>query len=62
MSKNFSNSATLTWATLCSCAKALSTPLGADNIALEIQENSDSTYRLYDWDRTDSDGSLAHCT
>lgn len=30
--------------------------LGADNIALEIQENSDSTYRLYDWDRTDSDG------
>ena len=30
--------------------------LGADNIALEIQENSDSTFRLYDWDRTDSDG------
>lgn len=30
--------------------------LGADNIALEIQENSESTYRLHDWDRTDSEG------
>lgn len=30
--------------------------LGADNIALEIQENSDSTYRLHDWGRTDSEG------
>src|SRR5205807_99599 len=26
--------------------------LGAGNVIIEIQENSDTTYRLYDWDRS----------
>ena len=26
------------------------------NLILEIQQNSDTTYRVYDWDRTDSNG------
>jgi mannose-6-phosphate isomerase len=26
--------------------------LGAGNVLIEIQENSDTTYRIYDWDRT----------
>jgi len=26
--------------------------LGAGNVLVEIQENSDTTYRIYDWDRT----------
>ena len=30
--------------------------IGKGNLILEIQENSDTTYRLYDWDRTDSFG------
>lgn len=30
--------------------------IGKGNLILEIQENSDTTYRLYDWDRTDSLG------
>ena len=30
--------------------------IGAGNLILEIQENSDTTYRLYDWDRLGSDG------
>lgn len=30
--------------------------LGAGLTILEIQENSDTTYRLYDWDRTDAEG------
>lgn len=30
--------------------------LGSDNIVLEIQENSDSTYRLNDWNRLDASG------
>ena len=30
--------------------------LGAGNLVLEIQQNSDSTYRLYDWDRVDENG------
>lgn len=30
--------------------------LGAGNLVLEIQQNSDSTYRLYDWGRRDSKG------
>ena len=24
------------------------------NLILEIQQNSDTTYRVYDWDRTDT--------
>ena len=31
---------------------------GAGNVILEIQENSDSTFRLYDWNRRDSAGKL----
>ena len=30
--------------------------IGKGNLILEIQENSDTTYRLYEWDRTDSFG------
>ncbi len=30
--------------------------IGAGNLILEIQENSDTTYRLYDWDRMGTDG------
>ena len=30
--------------------------LGAGNLVLEIQQNSDSTYRLYDWGRVGEDG------
>ncbi len=30
--------------------------LGGGNIILEIQENSDTTYRIYDWGRTGLDG------
>lgn len=30
--------------------------IGAGNLILEIQENSDTTYRLYDWDRLGIDG------
>ena len=30
--------------------------IGAGNLILEIQENSDTTYRRYDWDRAGSDG------
>ena len=30
--------------------------LGAGNLVLEIQQNSDSTYRLYDWARVDEKG------
>ena len=26
------------------------------NLILEIQQNSDTTYRVYDWDRADSNG------
>ena len=26
------------------------------NLILEIQQNSDTTYRVYDWDRVDSNG------
>ena len=32
--------------------------IGAGNLILEIQQNSDSTFRVYDWDRKDSDGKL----
>jgi mannose-6-phosphate isomerase len=28
--------------------------IGAGNVILEIQQNSDTTYRVYDWDRKDS--------
>lgn len=30
--------------------------LGAGNLVLEIQQNSDSTYRMYDWGRVGDDG------
>lgn len=30
--------------------------LGAGLVVFEIQENSDTTYRLYDWNRTDAEG------
>ena len=30
--------------------------IGAGNVILEIQQNSDTTYRVYDWDRKDDDG------
>ena len=30
--------------------------LGAGNLVLEIQQNSDSTYRMYDWERVGDDG------
>ena len=30
--------------------------LGAGNVVVEIQENSDTTYRLYDWDRSKDGG------
>ena len=30
--------------------------IGAGNLILEIQENSDVTYRVYDWDRVGNDG------
>lgn len=30
--------------------------LGAGTVVFEIQENSDTTYRIYDWDRTGFDG------
>lgn len=31
--------------------------LGAGNVIFEIQQNSDTTYRVYDWDRRNPDGS-----
>jgi mannose-6-phosphate isomerase len=30
--------------------------IGAGNVILEIQQNSDTTYRVYDWDRVDDKG------
>jgi mannose-6-phosphate isomerase len=30
--------------------------IGAGNVILEIQQNSDTTYRVHDWDRKDDDG------
>ena len=30
--------------------------IGAGNVILEIQQNSDTTYRVYDWNRTDDAG------
>jgi mannose-6-phosphate isomerase len=30
--------------------------IGAGNLLVEIQQNSDTTYRVYDWDRVDSTG------
>jgi mannose-6-phosphate isomerase len=30
--------------------------IGAGNVILEIQQNSDTTYRVYDWDRKDDSG------
>ena len=30
--------------------------IGAGNVILEIQQNSDTTYRVYDWDRKDDTG------
>jgi mannose-6-phosphate isomerase len=30
--------------------------IGQGNLLVEIQENSDTTYRVYDWDRTDAAG------
>jgi mannose-6-phosphate isomerase len=30
--------------------------IGAGNVILEIQQNSDTTYRVYDWDRKDDAG------
>ncbi len=32
--------------------------IGAGNLILEIQQNSDTTYRVYDWDRKDETGNL----
>ncbi|MBA3272409.1 MAG: class I mannose-6-phosphate isomerase [Chthoniobacterales bacterium] len=31
--------------------------IGAGNVILEIQQNSDTTYRVFDWNRTDNSGS-----
>jgi mannose-6-phosphate isomerase len=30
--------------------------IGEGNLIVEIQQNSDTTYRVFDWDRTDADG------
>src|SRR3984893_10838758 len=30
--------------------------VGGGNVLVEIQQNSDTTYRVYDWDRVDDDG------
>lgn len=30
--------------------------IGAGNLIVEVQQNSDTTFRIYDWDRKDSDG------
>lgn len=30
--------------------------IGAGNLIVEIQENSDTTYRVFDWNRTDAEG------
>ncbi len=30
--------------------------IGAGNVIVEIQQNSDTTYRVFDWNRTDSSG------
>ena len=30
--------------------------IGAGNLIVEIQQNSDTTYRVFDWNRTDSEG------
>lgn len=30
--------------------------IGAGNVLVEIQQNSDTTYRIFDWDRTDDSG------
>jgi len=30
--------------------------IGAGNVLLEVQQNSDTTYRVYDWDRRDDSG------
>jgi mannose-6-phosphate isomerase len=32
--------------------------VGAGNVLVEIQQNSDTTYRVFDWNRTDADGRL----
>jgi mannose-6-phosphate isomerase len=32
--------------------------VGAGNVLVEIQQNSDTTYRVFDWNRTDADGKL----
>jgi mannose-6-phosphate isomerase len=32
--------------------------VGAGNVLVEIQQNSDTTYRVYDWDRVDDNGKL----
>lgn len=32
--------------------------IGGGNVIIEIQENSDTTYRVYDWDRMDATGKL----
>ena len=31
--------------------------IGAGNVIVEIQQNSDTTYRVFDWNRTDANGS-----
>ena len=30
--------------------------IGAGNVIVEVQQNSDTTYRVFDWNRTDADG------
>lgn len=30
--------------------------IGAGNVIVEVQQNSDTTYRVFDWNRTDTDG------
>jgi mannose-6-phosphate isomerase len=32
--------------------------VGGGNLLVEIQQNSDTTYRVFDWNRTDADGTL----
>jgi mannose-6-phosphate isomerase len=32
--------------------------VGGGNLLVEIQQNSDTTYRVFDWNRTDADGKL----
>ena len=36
--------------------------IGAGNVIFEIQQNSDTTYRVFDWNRVEPVANLAKCT